>query len=99
MSRAADLQVLGFSVQESAPSVAQVKDHYRELALKKHPDAGGDVEAFQQLVAAYKRLLASADQPRPCASCQGKGKQTRQKGFRVEYQRCRGCGGKGKVRS
>lgn len=35
-------------------SPAFIKDRYRELAKKLHPDAGGSTSAFQELVQAYE---------------------------------------------
>ena len=36
-----------------------IKNAYRRQARKLHPDKGGDAEAFKQIYAAYRRLLAS----------------------------------------
>lgn len=41
-----------------------VKRAYRRLARERHPDAGGDVDAFRDLQRAYERLLATSPTPR-----------------------------------
>jgi len=54
--------VLG--VQPDA-TVEQIKREYRRRALEKHPDHGGDAEAFRSLQSAYERALARrAKKPR-----------------------------------
>ncbi len=48
-------RALGF---EQIPAGAEdVKDRYRTLAKEKHPDRGGDAEAFRQLAAATEEAL------------------------------------------
>jgi len=37
-----------------------IKNAYRRKARKLHPDVGGDEEAFKQLHAAYRKVLAAA---------------------------------------
>ncbi len=41
---------------ESEATQAEIKNAYRKLALIHHPDKGGNVEAFQQIVEAYEVL-------------------------------------------
>lgn len=35
---------------------AQIKKAYRKLAVKEHPDKGGDAEKFKEISKAYKTL-------------------------------------------
>lgn len=46
---------LGF--EQIPASAEEVKDRYRTLAKEKHPDGGGDAEAFRQLAAATEEAL------------------------------------------
>ena len=39
---------------------AQIKKAYHKIALKEHPDKGGDAEKFKNITAAYE-VLADAD--------------------------------------
>lgn len=45
---------------EAGATKREIRNAYRRKARKLHPDAGGDDEAFKQLHAAYRRLLAVA---------------------------------------
>jgi hypothetical protein len=47
------LAVLGLS---DGASTDEIKKRFRELALKYHPDKGGDGEKFIELLDAYKKL-------------------------------------------
>ncbi|MCB0191916.1 MAG: DnaJ domain-containing protein [Anaerolineae bacterium] len=51
-------QVLG--VEQDA-GLAAVRNAYRALARRHHPDAGGDPEEFQRLRRAYEQALAGLD--------------------------------------
>lgn len=44
-------------------SLDQLQKAYRRAAAKHHPDAGGDVWAFQQVQQAYETLLQKIQQP------------------------------------
>lgn len=37
--------------------LAEIKDAYRRLAMRHHPDRGGDVAEFQKITAAYTQLV------------------------------------------
>ena len=43
-------------------SEATIRERYRELARRYHPDRGGDSEAMQRLNAAYERVLTHREQ-------------------------------------
>ncbi len=51
--RRSDLKLL--ELTEPA-SEADIRHQYRRLAMRHHPDRGGDIEHFQALLAAYQRL-------------------------------------------
>lgn len=53
------LAVLGLP---SNATPQQIKQRYRMLAKKHHPDMGGDPQQMQRLIAAYEFLIK--DQPR-----------------------------------
>jgi len=63
-------EVLGVS---SVATPAEVRAAFREAAKRAHPDTGGDVGAFRQIVEAYQRLQDPLDEgltksaPRPKA--------------------------------
>lgn len=97
MTLSADVVLLGLTTE--TPTTAEVRAAYKVRALELHPDRGGSAEAFDALARAYDRLLRRASQPRPCGTCRGKGKLAKKTGFRVAYHQCRGCGGKGRVKS
>lgn len=53
---AADLELLGLG---AAATQAELRTAYAELARQHHPDAGGDREEYEVLVAAYQRLKSA----------------------------------------
>lgn len=55
------LEVLGLS---GPASPADVKAAYRRLARELHPDAGGDVDAFREVQAAYEVVRDGTEQVR-----------------------------------
>lgn len=68
-------QILGVAKTASA---AEIKQAYRSLAMKHHPDRGGDVSKFQEIQEAYAVLSDDAkrqqyDNPRPQFSNHGAG--------------------------
>ncbi len=42
-------------------TIEQVKKAYKKLALKKHPDRGGDIREFQNISNAYDEILRHFD--------------------------------------
>lgn len=47
------LSMLGLS---EGATIEDIKKRFRELALKYHPDKGGDSEKFMEILDAYKKL-------------------------------------------
>jgi len=39
------------------PSIAEIKKQYRALALKNHPDRGGDPERMKEINLSYEYLM------------------------------------------
>jgi curved DNA-binding protein CbpA len=58
MIRAADLAVLELS---EGVSPKEIRQRYKRLARRDHPDKGGSKEAFQRLSDAYERLSWSRE--------------------------------------
>ena len=54
-------------------SVHDIKQKWRTLAFKHHPDLGGSVEDFEVYRAAYAEALCIAENRR-CATCSGTGR-------------------------
>jgi len=73
----------------------QLKERWRALALEHHPDRGGDADAFQRLLEAYRRLIAVVSEPRPCLECKGSGRRRVVRGFSSILLDCEACGGIG----
>ena len=46
---------------ENCNSVAEIKKLYRQLALKNHPDKGGDLKVMQSINAQYTLILKTFD--------------------------------------
>jgi DnaJ domain len=57
--QSADYQLLGLSNHEGHLLKKHVRNAYRRQSRHLHPDAGGNDEAFKELHAAYRRVLAS----------------------------------------
>jgi DnaJ-class molecular chaperone len=57
--RSPDYQLLGLTNHEGQLLKKHVRNAYRRQSRKLHPDSGGNDEAFKELHAAYRRVLAS----------------------------------------
>ena len=88
----ADHDILG--VSESATR-SEIRSAYRALALKHHPDRGGDATAFARVVAAYNRLLMVAPDKARCDRCDGRGYIERGTALSALRYVCAQCGGSG----
>lgn len=99
-------EVLG--ITRSAPA-KEIKAVWKILAKKLHPDVpGGDADKFAEVSAAYAVLRDLKSRRaydsqlsilrKPCTSCNGTGKISKQKGFvgRV-VSKCAACNGAGLV--
>ncbi len=53
-----DFALLGLTNHNGPLTKRDVRNDYRRMARKLHPDTGGSDEAFKQLHAAYRRVLA-----------------------------------------
>ena len=95
-----DLNLLGITEDDchnfdDVPSMTTLKEKFRALAHRHHPDLGGDVVAFQRCREAYRRVLAEVvAYEGKCTECNGAGvvyiHSTRS--FAVLKQACpRGC--------
>lgn len=81
MSPHAVLGVSGIATQE------EIKAAYRRLAMKHHPDRGGDPEEFQRVKTAYEQLM----KPSRCPECGGKGTIKVKRGAFVDTVQCPRC--------
>lgn len=45
------------AIEHDNPSKIEIKQHYRKLVQKHHPDVGGDTETFIALRQAYEQLM------------------------------------------
>ena len=70
----------------------EVKAHWRDLASRLHPDAGGDPKEFDRMRQLYNKIIESA---RICKACGGTGRTMKQAGFAQLPMPCETCGGKG----
>jgi DnaJ-class molecular chaperone len=50
---------------EKSASNAELKRAYREMAIKVHPDKGGDADQFQELQRAYESIVEERKVPTP----------------------------------
>jgi len=73
-----------------AATPAQVRDAWRSLRAKIHPDRGGDPVHFAAVSLAVKRWLA-AHPSSLCPLCHGHGRVGVQHGFKTEWIACPRC--------
>jgi DnaJ-class molecular chaperone len=92
--------VTAFEVLGLGPDATetQVKEAWRVLAGKHHPDKGGDAAEFHKYRLAYNQALKDVATPKPCMTCWGKKRVQRASGFNTLMVRCPDCNGTG-VRS
>ena len=89
-----------------ASTQEQMHEKYKKLAVKYHPDVGGDGRKFAEITAAWSvlkdparrhlydgQLMMLGD---PCKKCNGKGLEYRQKSYSTrEISKCKACKGIG----
>lgn len=75
--------------------LAAIKDAYRRLRTKRHPDHGGTPDSFRVLQAAYETAEAYALTPKLCEICQGVGTVEVFRGFSKSRLHCEACTGTG----
>lgn len=63
----------------------RVREIYYDLARKHHPDAGGDVEVFTEIVEAYSVLTDR------------KKREKYDKKLELKHSQCQGCDGNGQI--
>lgn len=96
MSRAEACLLLG--LESMTPTAQEVKDAWRQTAMRTHPDHGGAVEVFRASHTAYKWLLKEVESEEAiCRPCQGRGLIVTHKGFLTCTTRCEACGGTGQA--
>jgi DnaJ-class molecular chaperone len=78
-----DYETLG--LQEGA-TAEEIRAAYKSKVQTHHPDKGGDVDVFQKIVKAYKRLSK-----RKCNQCGGTGKVVVRNGAFKKTEDCPIC--------
>ncbi len=76
---------------------AEVKERWRALARRHHPDRGGDAATFHRVKAAYDMAMVEVTRPIVCEHCHGQGRVQQRHGFNVATLRCAACHGKGRT--
>ncbi len=76
-------QILGL---EPNATDEEVRAAYRRLAMKHHPDKGGDIDYFTQIQKAYDKLKS-----RVCPNCNNLGFTTERHGIFMTKTRCHLC--------
>ncbi len=92
VKRVTDLETLGL---EPGATLPQIKEAWRLLASKHHPDHGGDGQVFNTLRQAYNRAAAATYKPSICDVCKGTAKMKLQRGFSTVDVWCIACSGRG----
>lgn len=80
----APTDVLGVALDAT---LEEIRTAFRRLAMKHHPDRGGDPETFQKIQAAYEKLK----KPTRCTVCGGKGVIRIKRGAFVDKSPCPTC--------
>jgi DnaJ-class molecular chaperone len=93
MSLLSSFKLLGLDLDAR---VAAIKDAYKNHAMAKHPDVGGDVQDFTDLNEAYKQCVEYARRV-PCGQCGGHGFTDRVGAdLRITRTKCDACQGTGR---
>lgn len=72
-----------------------VRAAYRRLRSERHPDKGGDADAFHRLQAEYDEAMVEVRQPKTCGLCAGSGSAYVGTGFSRVKMACVKCHGTG----
>jgi len=78
-------------------TLEDVERRWKQLASEFHPDKGGDAEKFIEYREAYQQARLIVVEPKPCRTCNGSGKITKNYGFNSMSVFCDDCGGIGEV--
>lgn len=65
----------------------EIRAAYRRLAMKHHPDRGGDAGTFHKIQMAYEQLM----KPTRCPQCEGKGTIRVKRGAFIDKVHCPRC--------
>jgi len=85
----------------SIDDVVSLKEEYRRLSKKLHPDAGGDAEEFGAMKDEFQARLKMLTSDKPvlrnprCRVCEGRGRITITNGFNSYMLKCSACKGFG----
>ena len=50
------MEILGYQELSKLPTMKSLRQHFRKLAVERHPDKGGTNEKFKELYKAYETL-------------------------------------------
>jgi DnaJ-class molecular chaperone len=79
------------------PTEMELKRAFDRIAMRVHPDHGGDADVFHEYRERYNRLMTQIRKPKKCPTCKGKGTQAVLLGFTTRLERCKSCNGRGSV--
>lgn len=82
---------------KAAKTAIALKQSWRRLRTRLHPDHGGNVTAFDHARKLYEKLYEELLKPVSCARCRGNGFVEVGKGFAVRREPCPVCKGRGHV--